>query len=120
TATKKNNITGLSCYCSKYALTERLVYGECGTLYKRCTWARDGKKRVVWRCISRLDYGAKYCHDSPTIDEDKLQAAILSAMNQLMIQKELLISQLVDAMQMEMSSGKGDSMSLADIERRIT
>ena len=35
--------TGLSSYASKYALSERLVCGECGTLYRRCTWARNGK-----------------------------------------------------------------------------
>ena len=69
--------TGRSCYTSKYALSERLVCGECGTLYRRCSWKRDGKKRVVWRCISRLDYGKKYCHDSPTMDEEPLQRAIL-------------------------------------------
>ncbi len=46
--------------------------GECGTPYKRCTWARKGKKRIVWRCVSRLEFGTKYCHSSPTLDEDKL------------------------------------------------
>jgi len=31
-------------YSYKYALSELLVCGECGTPYKRCTWARKGKK----------------------------------------------------------------------------
>ena len=70
-------------YSAKYALSELLVCGECGTPYKRCTWARNGKKRIVWRCISRLEFGTKYCHDSPTMDEDKLQRAILEAINSL-------------------------------------
>ena len=29
-------------YSSKYALSELLVCGECGTPYRRCTWARNG------------------------------------------------------------------------------
>jgi hypothetical protein len=29
------------------------------------TWARDGKKRIVWRCVSRLEFGTKYYHASP-------------------------------------------------------
>ena len=55
---KKTSSTGRSCYASKFALSERLVCGECGTLYRRCTWKRNGKTRIVWRCVSRLDYGA--------------------------------------------------------------
>ena len=37
-----------------HALSDRLVCGECGTLYRRCTWTRPDGKRVVWRCVSRL------------------------------------------------------------------
>jgi len=70
-------------YSAKYALSELLVCGECGTPYKRCTWARNGKKRIVWRCVSRLEFGTKYCHNSPTLDEDKLHRAILEAINGL-------------------------------------
>jgi hypothetical protein len=70
-------------YSAKYALSELLVCGECGTPYKRCTWARNGKKRIVWRCVSRLEFGTKFCHNSPTLDEDKLHRAILEAINGL-------------------------------------
>lgn len=31
-------------YSSKYALTELLICGECGTPYRRCTWAAKEKK----------------------------------------------------------------------------
>ena len=40
---KKTAPTGKSAYTSKYALSERLVCGECGTLYRRCTWAKRGR-----------------------------------------------------------------------------
>lgn len=66
-------------YCGKYALTELLICGECGTPYRRCTWTVGGKKRIVWRCINRLDYGKKYCHHSPTMEEAPLQNAIMDA-----------------------------------------
>ena len=66
-------------YSSKYALTELLVCGECGTPYRRCTWTVSGKKKIVWRCISRLDYGKRYCHHSPTMEEAPLQEAIMNA-----------------------------------------
>ena len=116
----KNAITGMTSYASKYALSERLVCGECGTLYRRCTWSRQGKKRVVWRCVSRLDYGTKYCHHSPTLDEAPLQQAILAAINSVMSQKSSLIRQITSAMELELAPVPGQSMSLADIEQRLT
>ena len=39
-------------------------------------------KRLVWRCISRLDYGTKYCKDSPTVEETALHNAIARAITQ--------------------------------------
>lgn len=79
---QKNGKTELGKYSGKYALTELLVCGECGSPYKRVTWARNGKKRIVWRCVSRLEFGTKYCHNSPTLDESRLHNAILAAMNE--------------------------------------
>ena len=116
---KRTSSTGRSCYASKFALSERLVCGECGTLYRRCTWKRNGKTRIVWRCVSRLDYGTKYCHNSPTLDEEPLQKAILAAINSVMSQKSTLIRQITSAMEMELAPVPGESMSLADIERRL-
>lgn len=116
---KKTAPTGKSSYTSKYALSERLVCGECGTLYRRCTWSKRGRKRVVWRCVSRLDYGTKYCHESPTLDEEPLQRAILAAINSAMSQKSALIRQITSAMELELAPIPGKSMSLADIERRL-
>lgn len=79
---QKSGKTEQGKYSAKYALSEILVCGECGTPYKRCTWARNGKKRIVWRCVSRLEFGKKYCHNSPTLDEDKLHNAVLAALNE--------------------------------------
>ena len=45
---KKNAPTGMTSYASKYALSERLVCGECGTLYRRCTWSKQGRNHQHW------------------------------------------------------------------------
>ena len=68
-------------YSGKYALSELLICGYCGTPYRRRVWSRNGKKQVVWRCISRLEHGKKYCPDSPTIKEEQLHKAIIRAIN---------------------------------------
>ena len=98
----KTAVTGRSCYTSKYALSDRLVCGECGTLYRRCTWTSLGRKYPVWRCMSRLNYGTKYCHDSPTIKEEPLQAAILAAINSAMSNKPVLLDLIKNAVSVEL------------------
>ena len=79
---QKGTKTELSRYSSKYALSELLICGECRTPYRRCTWTAKGKRKVVWRCINRLDYGKKYCHHSPSIEESLLQDAVMRAIMQ--------------------------------------
>ncbi len=111
--------TGRSCYTSKYALSERLVCGECGTLYRRCSWKRAGKTRVVWRCISRLDYGKKYCRNSPTLDEEPLQRAILEAINSVMSPQKALADQITDTVAEEAICLPGEQMTLGEIRQMI-
>lgn len=111
--------TGLASYASKYALSERLVCGECGTLYRRCTWTQKGVKRIVWRCVSRLDYGKKYCHNSPTLDEAPLQQAILTAISTMMASKETLIQQITGSLKAEVIPFPGGGLSVGNIDRRL-
>ena len=69
-------------YSSKYALTELMICGHCGSPYRRVIWTcRNKKKMAVWRCVSRLDHGKTYCPDSPSISEEKLHKAIIHAIN---------------------------------------
>lgn len=83
-------------YSGKYALTELLVCGECGTPYRRVTWNVHGKKQIVWRCISRLEYGARYCKNSPSIHEEPLHRAIVSAINAYYAHKYSVLRQKRD------------------------
>ena len=105
-------------YSSKYALTELLICGECGTPYRRCTWAANGKKKVVWRCINRLDYGKKYCHYSPSIEESVLQEAIMKAVMQTAKQNAEVLKTLKLHIGMGLSAGTTEDNSL-DLQIRI-
>lgn len=69
-------------YSAKYALSELLICGECGTHYRRVTWTAKGFKEIKWRCINRIQYGKKKCQESPTIEEEPLHRAIVSAINE--------------------------------------
>ncbi|HEZ7990954.1 MAG TPA: recombinase family protein, partial [Ruminococcus sp.] len=75
-------ITEQGKYSSKYALTEIMICAECGAAYRRQVWNIHGRKCPVWRCISRIDNGKRYCKKSPSIHEDKLHKAILTAINE--------------------------------------
>lgn len=70
-------------YNSKYALSERLYCGECGSPYKRVTWNIHGRKEIVWRCVSRTAYGTRYCHTSPSVKETVLHNTLLKAIQNL-------------------------------------
>ena len=69
-------------YSAKYALSELLICGECGANYRRVTWTAKGFKEIKWQCVSRIQYGKRKCHCSPTIDEQELHKAIMSAINE--------------------------------------
>ena len=79
---EKATKTELGKYSGKYALSELVYCGECGKPYRRVTWNIRGKRKIVWRCVSRLDYGKKYCKHSPSIEEQALQNAVAEAITQ--------------------------------------
>lgn len=68
-------------YSSKYALTDIMVCKECGQPYRRQIWSKYGQKSAVWRCENRLKNGTKNCRNSPTLKEEVLQEAVMTAIN---------------------------------------
>ena len=104
-------------YSSKYALSELLFCGCCGKPYRRCTWSRNGQKRIVWRCVSRLDYGTKYCKNSPTIDEAPLQNAIAQAIAEFVEEHGVSPAENLQS-HVSMYYGQGDENSTAAEELR--
>ena len=109
--------TELGRYSGKYALTELLYCGECGTPYRRCTWSRNGKKKIVWRCVSRLDYGKKYCKNSPSVEESRLHNAIAAAITKKANSEEINIGGIMD--HIESFGSRRDTDGIIQRQRRI-
>ena len=109
--------TELGRYSGKYALTELLYCGECGTPYRRCTWSRNGKKKIVWRCVSRLDYGKKYCKNSPSVEESRLHNAIAAAITKKANSEEINIGGIMN--HIESFGSQRDSDGIIQRQRRI-
>lgn len=83
-ASQKKSKTNRGKFTSQYALSERLVCGTCGCYYRRVTWNIHGRKQIVWRCINRLEFGKRYCGNSPSIPEEALHAAIVKSIQSLL------------------------------------
>ena len=109
--------TELGRYSGKYALTELLYCGECGTPYRRCTWSRDGKKKIVWRCVSRLDYGKKYCKNSPSVEESRLHNAIAAAITKKANSEEINIGGIMN--HIESFGSRRNTDGIIQRQRRI-
>ena len=109
--------TELGRYSGKYALTELLYCGECGTPYRRCTWSRNGKKKIVWRCVSRLDYGKKYCKNSPSVEESRLHNAIAAAITKKANSEEINIGGIMN--HIESFGSRRDTDGIIQRQRRI-
>ncbi len=109
-------ITEQGRYNSKYALTEILVCGECGTSYRRCRWAYHNRVRTIWRCLNRIEHGPKYCK-SPTIDEEPLHNAIVQAINHFCNCGDDVAEMLTSAVDMVLSEVNIDEIKR--IEQRL-
>ena len=114
----KTSITATGKY-SKYALTEVLQCAECGSRYRRVTWTAHGRKKIVWRCISRLDYGTKHCKDSITIEEEALHGAVVRALNRFHTEDESTYLALMKATIGEAIGINGGSEKIDLLTRRI-
>ena len=77
---KKNQKSKFS---SEYALTGLLLCGDCGQEYRRVTWSRNGKKKIMWRCSNRLTNGTKNCKKSETLEEGALNRVVMEAINRI-------------------------------------
>ena len=82
--------TSSSASTAEYTAGSNYTDNESVTLYAvwRCTWSKNGQKKIVWRCTTRLEYGKSKCSDSPTMEEEALHRAILKALSSLVENKD--------------------------------
>lgn len=71
------------------------------------------------KCISRLDYGKKYCTESITVDEQALQRAIVRALNRFNVEDEATYLLLMKSTIGEAVGINGSSDEIDLLERRI-
>ena len=87
-------------------------------MYRRTTWSKKGKKKVVWRCISRLEFGTKYCQHSPTLSEEALHQAILQCVQTVAGDKDDIMQNLRDV-QENIILFSGSQVTPQSLEKQI-
>ncbi len=73
-----SNIKGK--YSSKFVLSNIMFCKECGLPYRRVTWSKGNRKKIVWRCANRLKHGNRICKQSPSLAEEELQSTIIKCL----------------------------------------
>lgn len=116
-STSDKSITGKGKYSGKFALTDLLICGECGSPYRRRTWAKNGKSKKVWRCLSRLEHGTEFCKDSISVEETKLYDAIHRAMQKAADKKDVL--ELIMTSLSYAATGEDDVLDVYALEQEI-
>jgi hypothetical protein len=72
-------------------LSGKIVCGECGGTFGSKVWhSTDEYRRTVWRCNEKYK-GKKRC-DVPHVTEDAVKAAFLTAMNEVLGNREELLA----------------------------
>ena len=104
---------------SRYALTEIMHCDECGSRYKRCTWTKKGMRKIVWRCMSRIEHGTQYCKNSPSLEESKLHQAIVRAINRFNQENETTYRLLMKASLSDALGIGGSNEEMELLTRRI-
>ena len=90
-------------YSGKYALSHLVYCAHCGDIYRRTQWWIRGEKIPVWRCISRIEKRkANVDCSSRTIYEKDMHAAVVTAFNQLIAQKDEFLPGMKLAMERAM------------------
>ena len=105
-------------YSGKYALSELLICGECGSPYRRKTSNSHGKKRIYWRCLNRIEHGTQYCKKSVGIVEHKLHEAICRAINKVVPNRSDILAAIKSALEYAVT-GNDDVLSAYNIEMNI-
>ena len=118
-ANAKKSKTNRGRFTSKYALSERLVCGDCGSYFRRVTWNIHGRKEIVWRCINRLEFGANACGKSPSLVEEALHHAILAAIRSLVDGRQKEMAESLRETLVDCLVGRTDGESPQALQSRI-
>ena len=105
-------------YSGKYALSSIVYCAHCGDVFQRTHWNVHGRKKIVWRCVSRL-HKKDRDFDCParTVTEAELHAAVVAAVNEVHAHQDAYLPQL--KINIEKAIRKNNSGPVAELDGKI-
>jgi len=104
-------------YSGKYALSSIIYCAHCGDIFQRTQWIIRNEKIQVWRCANKRNKKGKKVCPSRTLYETDLHNAVIEAINQLIIQKDELLSGLKAAI--EKAVGSRNSAKMIELDEKL-
>ena len=78
--------------------SDKLVCVECGAVYGSKVWhSTDAYRTMIWRCNEKYAVKGQPC-PSPHLRDEEIQSAFVQAVNQVLEQKEEILSTLQEAL----------------------
>ena len=105
-------------YSGKYALSSIVFCAHCGDVFQRTHWNVHGRKKIVWRCVSRL-HKKDRDFDCParTVTEADLHAVVVAAVNEVHAHQDAYLPQL--RVNIENALLKNNNRSVAELDRKL-
>jgi len=103
-------------FSSTHCLSQIVICGNCGEIFRRVHWNNRGKKSIVWRCVSRLENTGLFC-DARTVQESTIEEVIVKAINKTLDKKNAFLSTLEDNITAVIS--QDNNKALAKIDKRL-
>lgn len=105
-------------YSGKYALSNIVFCSCCGDIYRRTQWLLKGEHVPVWRCVSRLEKRKSGISCSGrTLFETDLQAAVITAFNQMIEQQDDFLPGM--KLVMERALRQKNTLRVAEIDAKL-
>ena len=91
---EKGGVWGTDKYSRRYALSGRVICGECGGVFKRQIRKRADGQFITWSCTKHIE-DKNFCHMKP-VTQDAMQAAFMTMMNKLAFGRDEVLKPLLN------------------------
>ena len=105
-------------YSGKYALSSIVICAHCGDVFQRTHWNVHGRKKIVWRCVSRLHQKDQdFDCTARTVTEADLHAVVAVAVNEVYADQDSYLPQL--KINIQKALGMNNSGPVAELDAKI-
>lgn len=95
-------------YSNKYAMSSKVICGNCGGRFRRRVWnSKDKYRRYVWQCSTYIEEGKSVC-DMKGVGEVQLKEIFVRMFNRLYTEKDSFIRTMVNNISKVIGADRND------------